>query len=58
MKARVLVFYAISILSLTLFVISPSADSSSLDDVIPKFEVSHMLIGPAEQLIGARRLKL
>lgn len=53
MKTRVIAFYAMSILFLSLFVILPAANSSSIDNVIPKTGISQILIESADHLLNA-----
>lgn len=54
MKTRLFVFYAISILSLSLFVILPAAENTSFDNAIPKFNFSQVLIESVDRLVSAK----
>ena len=53
MKTRVFVFYAKSVLSLTLFIIAPSSDGSA-HTAMPAFEISHTLIESADHLLAIK----
>lgn len=55
MKARVIVFYAISILSLLLFVILPAAENKTFSDAVPSLNFSNVLIESADQLISIKK---
>jgi hypothetical protein len=54
MKTKIALFYAISALSLSLFVIAPSADSSSSEKITPKFQISSILIESADHMVRVR----
>ena len=51
MKTKVFVFYAISVLSLSLFLIAPSSDGSS-ETAMPAFALSQTLIESADHLLA------
>ncbi len=55
MKTRVFVFYAISFLSLLLFVISPAAESEALNGAIPDFKFGHILLESADHLVSSKQ---
>ena len=55
MKTRVIVFYAISILSLLMFVILPAVESTSFSDAVPRLNFSNVLIESADQLISIKK---
>ena len=51
MKTRVLVFYAVSFLSLLLFVISPAAENQSFSNAMSKLSFSQVLVESADRLV-------
>ena len=53
MKTRVFVFYAISVLSLSLFLIAPASDGSS-ETAMPAFALSQTLIESADHLLAVK----
>jgi len=54
MKIKIALFYAISALSLSLFVIAPSANSSSIEKIIPTFQISSILIESVDHMVSVR----
>ena len=54
MKTKVFVFYAISILSLSLFLIAPSSDGTAGASAMPAFEIGHTLIESADHLLAVK----
>ena len=54
MKTRVFVFYAISFLSLSLFIFSPVASGELIDSVLPSFQLSTVLIESADHMVSVK----
>jgi hypothetical protein len=54
MKTRVFVFYAITILSLSMFLILPSAEGLSFATVFSENQISSVLIESANHMVNAR----
>ena len=54
MKTKIVLFYAISALSLSMFVIAPAAGSAFFEDVFPEFQIGSVLIESANQMVNVR----
>ena len=54
MKAKVIVFYAISALSISLFVASSATDSNSFEKLLPNFQIGSVLLESADHMVNVR----
>ena len=54
MKTKVFVFYAISLLSLSLFIFTPAASSEAFESVLSSFQISTVLIESADHMVSVR----
>jgi len=54
MKTKIAVFYAISALSLSLFVFAPAADNSSIEKAASSFQRGSILIESADHMVNVR----
>ncbi len=54
MRMKVFLFYAVAILSLSMFAFSPAASDLSSEHLVPDFQVTSALIESANLLAGVR----
>ena len=55
MKTKVFVFYAISFLSLSLFIFSPAASGELMDSILANFQVSSVLLDSADHMVSIKQ---
>jgi hypothetical protein len=55
MKTRVFVFYAISFLSLSLFIFSPVASGELMESILSNLQVSSVLIESADHMVSVKQ---
>ena len=54
MKAKVFVFYAISFLSLSMFILSPATSGEAIESVLSHFQFSAILIESADHMVSVK----
>lgn len=54
MKTKVFVFYAISFLSLSLFIFTPAASATAIESILSSFQFGSVLIESADHMVSVR----